>query len=58
MKTTFLGDENNVFVKQKDYKSFLGVPLRAEIQQNLSKILQIPVLLFSFYGDRFCLILF
>ena len=28
-------------MKQKDYKIFLGVPLRAEIEQNLSKIKQI-----------------
>ena len=41
----FLGDENAVFVMQKDYNFFLGMPLRAEIQQNLSKILHIFVLL-------------
>jgi len=39
-KTPFLGGKNTVYVKQKGYKNFLGVPLRAEIEQNLSKIKQ------------------
>ena len=45
----FLGDENTVFVRQKDYNFFLGDRLRREIEQNLNKILQIPVLLICFW---------